>query len=82
MVKANEASFRRDEYDVSTLEIYSLNADGTAARRITTLKARSSTPAFIADDNWIMFSSNYAAKQFHDAHLFVMSFNGTYLTQV
>lgn len=70
-----------NEYDTSSLEIYIMNVDGTGTRGLTSLEARSCTPTFIADD-WIMFSSNYSAKQSEDSHLFVVKTSGNDVMQV
>lgn len=66
----------KDMVRPSKMEIYTINADGTARQQITELGAASFAPYFYPADDRIMFSSNYASSTGRDFDLFAVDDEG------
>lgn len=64
------------------MELYVANADGTNARKITSLGNANWAPFFTPDGKKILFSSNHASKRGFPFNLFLINLDGTGLEQV
>ena len=65
-----------------TLELWIANADGTDARQITYLEARSSAPTWFPGQERILFQSTYGATAARDSDLWAIDLDGTNLERV
>jgi hypothetical protein len=65
-----------------TLELWIANADGTDARQITYLDARSWAPAWYPGEARILFSSSYGGNTPRDSDLWAIDLDGTGLERV
>ena len=64
------------------LELWIANADGTDARQITVLDARSSAPAWYPGQPRVLFASTYGASSPRDSDLWAIDLDGTNLERV
>jgi Tol biopolymer transport system component len=66
----------------TNMELYVANADGSDARKITSLGNANWAPFFTPDGKKILFSSNHASKRGFPFNLFLINLDGTGLEQV
>lgn len=66
----------------STMEIFTINADGTDMKQITTLGKANWAPYFTPSGNKIIFSSNHAAEKGFNFQLYTVNLDGTGLEQI
>jgi TolB protein len=66
----------------TTLEIMSMNADGSNKRQVTRLNKASFAPYFFPDGKRIIFASNYADPKGRDFDLYMIRTDGTGLERV
>lgn len=66
----------------TTMEIYTVNVDGTDLKQITHLGKANWAPYFTPKGDKIIFSSNHASKKGYDFHLYLINLDGTGLEQV
>ncbi len=64
------------------MELYVANADGSDARKITSLGNANWAPFFTPNGQKILFSSNHASKRGFPFNLFIVNLDGTGLEQV
>jgi hypothetical protein len=64
------------------LELWVANADGTDARQITYLDARSSSPAWYPREGRILFTSTFGGETARDVELWAIDLDGTNLERV
>lgn len=64
------------------MELYVANADGSDAKKITSLGNANWAPFFTPDGNKILFSSNHASERGFPFNLFMVDLDGTELEQV
>ncbi|WP_420318364.1 TolB family protein [Ekhidna sp.] len=64
------------------MELYVANADGSEARKITSLGNANWAPFFTPDGQKILFSSNHASQRGFPFNLFMINLDGTGLEQV
>lgn len=64
------------------MELYVANADGTNAKKITSLGNANWAPFFTPDGQKILFSSNHKSKRGFPFNLFMVNLDGTGLEQV
>ena len=64
------------------MELYVANADGSDARKITSLGNANWAPFFTPDGQKILFSSNHASQRGFPFNLFMINLDGTGLEQV
>ncbi|MEP1032844.1 hypothetical protein [Ekhidna sp.] len=64
------------------MELYMANADGSDARKITSLGNANWAPFFTPDGSKILFSSNHASERGFPFNLFMVNLDGTELEQV
>lgn len=64
------------------MELYIANADGSDARKITSLGNANWAPFFTPDGDKILFSSNHASERGFPFNLFMVNLDGTGLEQV
>lgn len=66
----------------TTLEIYTMNADGTDIKQITNFGKASFAPFFSPDGKKIIFSSNIKSENGRDFDLYLINIDGTGLEQI
>jgi TolB protein len=66
----------------SAMEIFTINADGTDMKQITTLGKANWAPYFTPSQNKIIFSSNHAATNGFNFQLYTVNLDGTGLEQI
>jgi TolB protein len=66
----------------TSLEIFVMNADGTAVRQVTSLGGASFAPYFHPDGRRILFSSNFHNPRGRDFELYLVNIDGTNLERV
>src|SRR5262249_43086691 len=64
------------------LELWIANADGTDARQITYLDARSTSPAWYPAERRVLFASTFEASSARDVDLWAIDLDGTGLERV
>ena len=64
------------------LELWVANADGTDARQITYLDARSTSPAWVPGEGRVLFTSTYGGENARDVELWAIDLDGTNLERV
>jgi hypothetical protein len=64
------------------LELWIANADGTDARQITYLDARSSSPAWYPGEARVLFASSFGGESARDVDLWAIDLDGTNLERV
>ena len=74
---ANDGLFRP-----TTLEIYTMNADGSDINQITNFGKASFAPFFFPDGERIIFSSNVNSESGRDFDLYMINIDGTGLEQI
>ena len=74
---ANDGLFRP-----TTLEIYTMNADGSDIKQITNFGKASFAPFFFPDGERIIFSSNVNSQSGRDFDLYVINIDGTGFEQI
>jgi TolB protein len=74
---ADNAMFRP-----TTLEIYTMNADGSNIQQVTNYGKASFAPFFHPDGKRIIFSSNISSKTGRDFDLYIINTDGTGLEQI
>ncbi len=74
---ANDGLFRP-----TTLEIYTMNADGSDIKQITNFGKASFAPFFFPDGERIIFSSNVNSESGRDFDLYMINIDGTGLEQI
>lgn len=66
----------------TNMEIYTINADGTNMKQITTLGKANWAPYFTPSGKKIIFSSNHAAEKGFNFQLYTVNLDGTGLEQI
>lgn len=66
----------------SAMEIFTINADGTDLKQITSLGKANWAPYFTPSGNKIIFSSNHAAEKGFNFQLYTVNLDGTGLEQI
>jgi hypothetical protein len=66
----------------TSLELWVANADGTDARQVTYLDARSSSPTFFPSERRILFASDVGSESARASDLWAIDFDGTNLERV
>lgn len=66
----------------TNMEIYTINADGTNMKQITSLGKANWAPYFTPSGKKIIFSSNYAAEKGFNFQLYTVNLDGTGLEQI
>ena len=66
----------------TTLEIYTMNADGSGIQRVTNYGKASFAPFFFPDGKRIIFSSNINSESGRDFDLYLVNTDGTGLEQI
>jgi TolB protein len=77
-----EGLLAKDLVRPTRVEIYTMNADGTARRRLTRNGAANFAPCFFPDGRRILFSSNFEDPERRRFHLYTMRDDGTGLEKV
>ena len=66
----------------ASLELWVANADGTDARRVTYLDAKSSGPSWYPADKRLLFASTFGGESARDVDLWAIDMDGTNLERV